>query len=307
MTISDIKKTAKDNVSFQWGNLLLAFLLFTFLCTISNAVPGIGEAIAIGPLTIGFYHLYYQGSRKEPLNLWDIFKGFEECFGESLLMMLLTTLFVFLWGLLFIIPGIIKAYSYCMAPYLMVREKDLKGTDAIKKSMEYMKGEKWHFFVLQLSFIGWAILTLITFGLVGIYAIPYQKQAEMVFFNELYDRRKAEEVTRLYQQEFAAKQAENAAQNAVNVAPAPEAPFTAPTADAPVYGMAFAKDSPEAQNINNPVPEAPFAAPKTVIDAEYKAADIESGFEKTTENIDGTFVRNEDDAPKMDPIDPNAQ
>ena len=208
MTISEIKKQAKENVSFQWGGLLLTYLILVFLTTISNAVPAIGVVIVSGPLAVGFYHIYYQASQKEKVNQWDIFKGFENCFGESVLMCLLMTLFTFLWSLLFVIPGIIKSISYSMAPYIMMREPEISGHAAVKKSMEYMKGEKWNFFVLQLSFIGWIILTVITCGLVSIYSEPYLMQATTVFYNNLYDKRKAEEAARKYAAEFAASKAE---------------------------------------------------------------------------------------------------
>lgn len=87
----------------------------------------------------------------------------------------LRDLFLFLWSMLFIIPGVIKRYSYRMVPYILADDPTISGMDAIALSRKMMDGHKWNTFVLDLSFIGWDLLTVLTCGLVGVfYANPYQ-------------------------------------------------------------------------------------------------------------------------------------
>ena len=93
-------------------------------------------------------------------------------------------LFVALWSLLFVIPGIVKSYEYRMVPYLLAEYPDMPREEAFAASKEMMYGEKWNAFVLDVSFIGWKLLSGITFGLVGLfYANPYIDAANA----ELYD------------------------------------------------------------------------------------------------------------------------
>ena len=93
-------------------------------------------------------------------------------------------LYVCLWSLLFVIPGIIKSYEYRMVPYLLAEYPDMSRQEAFARSKEMMYGQKWRAFVLDLSFLGWNILSGITFGIVGLfYGRPYQDSTDA----ELYD------------------------------------------------------------------------------------------------------------------------
>ncbi|MCC8100731.1 MAG: DUF975 family protein [Clostridiales bacterium] len=84
-------------------------------------------------------------------------------------------LFLFLWPLLFVIPGIVKSYEYCMIPYLLADFPDLSPEEAFQISREMMDGNKWDTFVLDLSFIGWELLDSVTLGIAGVLFVnPYQ-------------------------------------------------------------------------------------------------------------------------------------
>ena len=103
--------------------------------------------------------------------------------------MLLSGLFIFLWGLLFIIPGIIKSYSYRMVPYILRDEPELSPMEVISRSRDMMNGQKLNAFILDLSFIGWALLTALTCGLAGIFYVgPYKAGTDAA----LYDAVKAD-------------------------------------------------------------------------------------------------------------------
>ncbi len=98
----------------------------------------------------------------------------------------LMDLFIFLWSLLFIIPGIVKAYSYRMIPYLMAEDSNLSFTEAKNLSRQMMDGHKWNTFVLDLSFIPWHILAGITAGIVGVlYVIPYVEYTDVELYRVL--------------------------------------------------------------------------------------------------------------------------
>ena len=87
--------------------------------------------------------------------------------------------------LLFVIPGIVKAYSYSMAEYIMAEDPSIKGLDAITKSKQMMKGYKFKLFVLDLSFILWYLLVGITSGIAAIYVFPYVKATKTNFYLKL--------------------------------------------------------------------------------------------------------------------------
>jgi len=100
---------------------------------------------------------------------------------------IIMTVKIFLWTLLFIIPGIIAAFNYSQAVYLMLRDPDLKPNDAIKESAKLVKGYRADLFVLGLSFILWILLVIVTFGLALLYVGPYMELTFAAFHNELYD------------------------------------------------------------------------------------------------------------------------
>lgn len=89
----------------------------------------------------------------------------------------MTGIFVFLWSLLLIVPGIIKGYAYSMAPYIVKdltdKGKEVEPTEAINLSREVMNGHKWQLFCLDLSFIGWFLLSIITLGIGFLWLRPY--------------------------------------------------------------------------------------------------------------------------------------
>jgi uncharacterized membrane protein len=130
--------------------------------------------LVFNPLIVGCYRFFLKNSRGGA-ELNELGAGFKDDWGNVVLVMFLRNLFLALWTLLFIVPGIIKAYSYRMVPYILADDPEIGAKDAITLSRQMMDGHKWNTFVLDLSFIGWNLLSLLTFGLVGVfYANPYQ-------------------------------------------------------------------------------------------------------------------------------------
>ena len=195
MSTSTIKKVGKANMKLQWGASLVALIIYSALIAVATVIPIVGNLIVIGPLTFGLYYVFYLASKGEKINYWNLFNGFETCFGETFLSQVLVSVFTVLWSLLFIVPGIIKSYAYSMTFYLQMREPSLEAQEAIKKSQEYMKGYKMKLFLLDLSFLGWDILEVLTCGILMIYVEPWKMHSKVEFFNQVYDKRNFVEAT----------------------------------------------------------------------------------------------------------------
>ena len=111
--------------------------------------------------------------------------GYTDAWGKSILLSFLTWIFTILWSLLFVIPGIIKAYSYRMAFLILADNPELSANEALQKSKEMMKGHKLDLFILDLSFIWWFLLVAITFGVASIYVAPYIGATQANFYESL--------------------------------------------------------------------------------------------------------------------------
>jgi len=106
-------------------------------------------------------------------------------FGRFAVLFLLQTLFIALWSILFLIPGIIAAYAYRQAPYIMLDDPDITPLEALRASKQMMRGHKMEYFILELSFLSWAFLSLFTFGLLNIWLNPYQMLTFANYYNAL--------------------------------------------------------------------------------------------------------------------------
>lgn len=119
-----------------------------------------------------------------PAQLSDLFTCFSQM-GSAIVLRLLTALFVALWSLLLVIPGIIAAYRYSAAPYIMAEDPDCGAMEALNRSKALMDGHKMDLFLLDLSFIGWHLLNIFTLGLGSLLLTPYTSAARAVFFRSL--------------------------------------------------------------------------------------------------------------------------
>lgn len=149
--------------------------------------------LVFNPLIVGCYRFFLQNSRGGA-ELNELGAGFRGDWGNVVLVMFLKNLFLALWTLLFIIPGIVKAYAYRMVPYILKEHPELSGTQAITLSRRMMKGHKGDAFVLDLSFIGWMLLSALTFGILHLFYVgPYMQATDA----ELYEAVKADYEARL--------------------------------------------------------------------------------------------------------------
>ncbi len=125
------------------------------------------------PLKVGCYAFFRENVSRGDGDLNVLKDGFQS-YGRTFITMLLTDIFLILWTLLLIIPGIVKSYSYRMVPFIIRDNPELEPKEVITRSREMMNGHKWAAFKLDLSFIGWFLLAGITLGLAGVFWVnPY--------------------------------------------------------------------------------------------------------------------------------------
>ena len=143
------------------------------------------QAVVDSILSVASINVYLKMSRSpEPVSFSDFIEGFNN-WARAILSVLWQLLWVFLWTLLFIIPGIIKAIAYSQMYYIIVEYKDVSVTKAMRISMEITKGHKWDLFVMYLSFIGWDILSFITFGILQLWLLPYKNMTYINAYHSL--------------------------------------------------------------------------------------------------------------------------
>ncbi len=137
-----------------------------------------------GVLQLGSARFHVNLIDGKPAEFSDLFSQFSH-FGSALIMCLLRSIFILLWMLLLIVPGIIAAYSYEMAPYILMEDPQCGGYEALKRSKELMRGHKMELFVLELSFIGWHLLCILSLGIGFLWLNPYISTAKASFYRDL--------------------------------------------------------------------------------------------------------------------------
>ncbi|MDE6691188.1 MAG: DUF975 family protein [Clostridia bacterium] len=194
MYAKDFRHKAWSLLSGNWGTYIVICLIASLIdgaCTGLSSAWGIG-AIALliisGPLSLGLAICFLKLVRGQRTEIQNMFEGFNN-FMNAFLLNLLNSLFISLWSLLFIIPGIIKSYAYSMSFYILADEPTLDANTARLRSIELMRGNKWRLFCLDLSFIGWYILCFLTLGILTFWVAPYHSAARAVFYQRILDEK----------------------------------------------------------------------------------------------------------------------
>jgi len=151
--------------------------IFLFLAWIPMLLVG-------GAVELGLAAFFINLAEKDRLIFEEAFYGFKNIV-KAMGVYFFSGLFVVLWSLLLIVPGIIAAIRYAQAFFILKEDPEVPVMEAIKKSSEMMRGYKTDYFLLQLSFIGWGFLCLFTFGIGFLWLSPYVKTSNAVFYREL--------------------------------------------------------------------------------------------------------------------------
>jgi uncharacterized membrane protein len=184
---SVLMRQARESLVGNWGLAVGTFLVYMLIAVGIQNIPKAGPILSLlvsGPMMLGITIFSLSLSRKTGPKMEQMFEGFKR-FSTALSAYLLTLLFTILWSLLLIIPGIIAAMSYSMTFFILADDHTIAPSDAIKKSKKMMYGYKWKFFKLQLRFIGWALLCLLTLGIGFLWLIPYIQISAAKFYDDV--------------------------------------------------------------------------------------------------------------------------
>ena len=184
---TELMVEARESLSGNWGLAIGTFLVYGILISSLQFIPVIGSVLALfiaGPMLVGVSMFSLSLSRGENARLEQIFEGFKN-YGTVLGAYILMVLFIFLWALLLIIPGIIAGLAYSQTFYILAEDDTIGSMDALRKSKEMMNGYKWKYFCLGLRFIGWALLCILTLGIGFLWLSPYIQVSYAKFYEDL--------------------------------------------------------------------------------------------------------------------------
>lgn len=210
-TSSDFKRIALEKLKNNWFNAVFVGIIFALMTnginwtvntnhiirygffSNNNVKVNYGSLLNLilgGPAGLGIATYFLRLLRDEDSSIENVFSGFSS-FGKTFVLNLLITIFVFLWTLLLIVPGIIALIRYSMSYFIMHDNPELTATEALDRSKEMMDGEKMNLFVLWLSFLGWFILGTVTLGIGFIWITPYYNAAKTAFYENLKAKKEA--------------------------------------------------------------------------------------------------------------------
>ncbi len=187
MNRDKLKSQAKQQISGNLGTLFLITLIVFAISWVAAMIPmgGMIASLILTPaFSISIIRVYLNLTKNIKPSVDDAFKGFDD-FWSAFKLNFLIGLFTFLWSLLFIVPGIIKSYSYSLSMYILSENKNKPALECIKESEKMTEGHKMDLFVLGLSFFGWILLTILTFGIAIIWVGPYMNATYSNAYNHL--------------------------------------------------------------------------------------------------------------------------
>ena len=185
LDLSDPTSVDQDEVKFVVSTVLailaIGFVIYLVITVFALAF----KYLLLTPFEYGC-RKFFRKNLDEPAKLSNIVYVFDSHYKNIVKTAFLTDLFIWLWSLLFIVPGIIKSYQYRLVPYIMSENPEMSFRDAQAESARLMNGNKWKTFVLDLSFIGWDILSIFTWGLLEIFFVaPYKASTHAALYESI--------------------------------------------------------------------------------------------------------------------------
>lgn len=187
MNRTTLKSAAKRQIKGNIGILFVISLLSGLITGALSAIPLVGTiagmllGAAFALAVINIYLGLTQGRKPEVADLFSEMSNILPAFCTQFLV----GLFTFLWSLLLIVPGIIKACAYSLAMYILAENPGISPMEAINRSKEMMQGHKMEYFLLVLSFFGWALLAPFTLGILYIWLLPYMQATMANYYRSL--------------------------------------------------------------------------------------------------------------------------
>lgn len=167
------------------------WVLAMFMSLVSIALA----LLVVNVISMGTMTWFHRSIKTEGLKMEEMFWTFKEDYGGNVLMMFLISLYTALWSMLFVVPGIVKGYSYSLAMYIKSENPNIPASTAIELSKRMTNGHKMDLFVLDMSFIGWGILSAFTLNILGIlYVMPYQYASKAFAYEEIKEEALANQI-----------------------------------------------------------------------------------------------------------------
>lgn len=167
------------------------WVLAMFMSLVSIAMA----LLVVNVISMGTMTWFHRSIKTEGLKMEEMFWTFKEDYGGNVLMMFLISLYTALWSMLFVVPGIVKGYSYSLAMYIKSENPNIPASTAIELSKRMTNGHKMDLFVLDMSFIGWGILSAFTLNILGIlYVMPYQYASKAFAYEEIKEEALANQI-----------------------------------------------------------------------------------------------------------------
>lgn len=200
-TRAELKEQAKAQLKGNVWKFFLVTLIMSIILGFAGAVvaavlgridislistgSSILQIFVVPPFTVGLLKVVLNMTYGDEPRIETIFEPFKTIYWKTVGLSLMIGILVTLWSLLFLIPGIIKGLSYSQAFYILLENPDKGVMECIDESKQIMNGRKWDLFVLQLSFILWIFLVMITLGIAMIYVQPYMLLTQTNFYHRI--------------------------------------------------------------------------------------------------------------------------
>lgn len=179
----DVEDELDEDVFFIFGAVF--FIVLAVVLIIAIVIGVLLQTFLLNPLAVGGKRFFFK-NLNDTASVKEIAFAFDNNYKNVVKVMFFKELYTFLWSLLFIIPGIIKSYEYKMIPFLLAENPAMTKEQAFALSKQMMEGQKWKTFVLDLSFIGWHLLSAYTLGILDIFYVrPYVNMTEAALYEAL--------------------------------------------------------------------------------------------------------------------------
>lgn len=181
-TLMDLDGIIPTEYQIPFLTFMASLMFVLVVITLIHFVVG-------GAVQLGYARFNLNLIDQKPVAVANLFSEFNR-FGTAFSLRLLTTIYTVLWSLLFVIPGILAAYSYSMAHFILLENPDMTANDAIRESKELMYGNRWRLFCLEFSFIGWSFVCMfLTLGIGYLWLFPYMEASYAAFYREIYEEK----------------------------------------------------------------------------------------------------------------------
>ncbi len=188
-SVRELKKQAWENLKGKRKTMGLVWLFYfgiTLACVLLCLIyiGTILQFFLIPPFLIGMKMCFLKFVRNCPVKPGDVLDGIGHT-GRAVSLYFVNSLLAGLWSLLLVVPGIVKNYAYSMSFYVLADHPDMTQSDAREESERLMDGNKFRLFLLDISFLGWILLSLLTGGILLFWVQPYMQTAYVLFYKEL--------------------------------------------------------------------------------------------------------------------------